>query len=178
MFTQTTTSPSTGFKRHTNELAADPFQARFGHFLPSGLKEEAHGMSWRTFTETYAPTSAIRIHNMFAAPLPGHTFNYFTNITTFRGGRRITLGRDIQATGAISACTNILAEMGFPLEIVNFHQMDIFEATVTFIQATHRGRTVWAMGFGPDRDNSGAAAMSSAAHRIHGHKINNSQHIR
>ncbi|QGU01235.1 hypothetical protein CKALI_01680 [Corynebacterium kalinowskii] len=171
MFTKTTTSPRTGFQRHTNELAADPFQARFGHNLPSDLREEARGMSWRTFTETYAPTSAIRIHNMFSEPLHGHKFNYFTNITTMRGGRRITLGRDIEATGAISACTNILGDLGYPIEIMKFHQMDIFEATVTFIQATHRGTTVWAMGFGPDRDNSGAAAMSSAAHRLHGHKI-------
>lgn len=171
MFTQTTTSPCTGFKRHTNELAADPFQARFGHNLPSDLREEARGMSWRTFTETYAPTSAIRIHNMFSEPLPGHKYNYFTNITTMRGGRHITLGHDIEATGAISACTNILGDLGCPIEILKFHQMDIFEATVTFIQATYRGNTVWAMGFGPDRDNSGAAAMSSAAHRLHGHKF-------
>lgn len=171
MFTQTTTSPSKGFTRHTNELATDPFQARFGHALPSGLKEEAHGMSWRTFTDTYAPTSAIRIHNMFSESLPGHTYNFFANITTMRGQRRITLGRDITATGPISACTNILGEMGYPLEILRFHQLDIFEATVTFIQATHQGTTVWAMGFGPDRDNSGAAAMSCAAHRLHGHTL-------
>lgn len=128
-------------------------------------------MSWRTFTETYAPTSAIRIHNMFSEPRPGNTHTFFANITTLRGGRRITLGRDIEATGAISACTNILAELNCPIEIVSFHQLDIFEATVTFIQATHRGTTAWAMGFGPDRDNSGAAAMSSAAHRLHGHKF-------
>lgn len=171
MFTKTPISPRTGFQRHTNELAADPFQARFGHNLPSDLREEARGMSWRTFTETYAPTSAIRIHNIHAESLPGFRNNYFANITTLRNGRRITLGRDIVATGAISACSNILADLECPLEILNFHQMDIFEATVTFIKATHRGTTIWAMGFGPDRDNSGAAAMSSAAHRLHGHKI-------
>lgn len=157
MLTQT----RTGFQRHTDHLTEDPFHARFGHRLPQGLRDEAEGMSWRTFMETYCPSDAARIQNVQSTPQPGFTQRYHAAIAN------TGMGREVTASGPISACTQMLAEWGRPVEIIKFHQCDIFEATVTFILATHQGERVWAMGFGPDRANSGAAAMSHAAHRLH-----------
>ena len=39
----------------TRRFADDPFLARFGHQLPRGLRQEAHGLQWRTFAATYSP---------------------------------------------------------------------------------------------------------------------------
>ncbi|WP_369803769.1 hypothetical protein [Corynebacterium sp. CNJ-954] len=70
--------------------------------------------------------------------------------------------------GAASAMTQILADHGRRVEILEFHQYDIFEATVTFVFAQHQTKKVWAIGFGADRDLSIASALASAAGRLHG----------
>jgi hypothetical protein len=70
--------------------------------------------------------------------------------------------------GSASAMTQILADHGRRVEILEFHQYDIFEATVTFIYAQHKTAKCWAVGFGADRDTSIAAALGSAATRLHG----------
>ena len=63
--------------------------------------------------------------------------------------------------------TETLADHGFRVEIAEFHQYDIFEATVTFIYAVHKSKRVWAVGFGADRDTSIANALCNAAARLH-----------
>ena len=45
----------------TRRFADDPFLARFGHQLPRGLRQEAHGLQWRTFAATYSPTPDLRL---------------------------------------------------------------------------------------------------------------------
>ena len=45
----------------TRRFADDPFLARFGHQLPRGLRQEAHGLQWRTFAATYSPTRDMRV---------------------------------------------------------------------------------------------------------------------
>lgn len=152
----------------TRFFADDPFRARFGHQLPRGLREEARGMEWRTFTATYAPASELRIHHIESTKLRGSTYRFTATITDSRDGSRTTTHREIRATGPISACTNLLADAGRRVEILEFHQFEIFEATVTFIYTCENNHRAWAMGFGSNRDLSAAAAMSSAAHRLHG----------
>ena len=45
----------------------DPFRARFGHRLPRGLRQEARGMNWQKFKDTYSPTNGpIQIKNFEA----------------------------------------------------------------------------------------------------------------
>ncbi|MDU0478999.1 hypothetical protein QVA66_07080 [Staphylococcus chromogenes] len=156
MFTQTRTTQLT-----------DPFAARFGHALPRGLKAQAHGMSWRTFMDTFAPHGDLRLSNIHEEKIRGGERRYCAQLTDTRSGRPLTTGRQQTASGAVRAISEMLWELGRPVEILNFHQCEIFEATVTFIYVGHLRKTTWAVGFGPDSNNSIAAALSSAAHLLH-----------
>lgn len=148
--------------------ADDPFRARFGYQLPRGLREEARGMEWRTFASTYAPTGSLRISSLDSDSRRGGMYHYNAILIENDGEHRATTETEIMATGPVSACTNLLADIGRRIEILEFHQFDIFEATVTFIYACNNGRCAWAMGFGGTAEQSSAAAMSSAAHLIYG----------
>ncbi|ALC06804.1 hypothetical protein CDES_12280 [Corynebacterium deserti GIMN1.010] len=149
-------------------FADDPFRARFGHQLPRGLREEARGMEWRTFTNTYAPTGNLRISNIESEARRGGMFHYTATMVDNTNGQRTFEDIQIAATGPTSACTNLLADAGRRVEILEFHQFDIFEATVTFIYTCNNRRRTWAMGFGGTADQSAAAALSSAAHLLYG----------
>ncbi|NLZ58603.1 MAG: acetyl-CoA acetyltransferase [Corynebacterium sp.] len=148
--------------------ADDPFRARFGFQLPRGLREEARGMEWRTFTSTYAPTASLRINNLASDSRRGGLYHYTATLIENSGAARDSTEAEIMATGPISACTNLLADAGRRVEILEFHQFDIFEASVTFIYASNNNRRTWAMGFGGTAEQSAASALSSAAHLIYG----------
>lgn len=148
--------------------ADDPFRARFGHQLPRGLREEARGMEWRTFTTTYAPTGNLRISNLESEARRGGMFHFNATLINNCQGERTTTDAHIMATGPVSACTNLLADAGRRVEILEFHQFDIFEATVTFIYTCNNVSRTWAMGFGGNPEQSAASAMSSAAHLLYG----------
>ena len=122
-------------------------------------------MEWRKFIATYAP-SALRVESMTATRRAAGRKSYELSITGLRGnaGTRVS----ITAMGASSAMTQILADHGRRVEVLEFHQYDIFEATVTFIFAQHETKKIWAVGFGADRDLSIANALASAAGRLHG----------
>ncbi len=183
-FTSTKTTPRSTiieFRRETPRPASvdpiqtepriyadDPFRARFGFQLPRGLREEARGMEWRTFTSTYAPTGNLRINNLASDSRRGGMYHYTATLIENIDQSRSTTDTEIMATGPISACTNLLADAGRRVEILEFHQFDIFEATVTFIYAANNNRRSWAMGFGGTAEQSAASAMSSAAHLIYG----------
>lgn len=143
--------------------ADDPFRARFGHKLPRGLREEARGMQWRDFVDTYSPTPTLRIQFPHIEQLRGPYFEYHAEI---KQGRTVHT-RSITASGPASACTNLLADMGYRVEMLSFHQFEIFEATVTFIYAGLDNRKHWAMGFGGNKEQSIAAALSSAVELLH-----------
>ena len=152
-------------KRRTRTFAEDPFRARFGRRLPTGMRQEARGMEWRTFVATYAP-DAIRVDSLQTTRLTAGRRNYGMSVSGLRDG--VSTRVSITSMGAASAMTQILADHGRRVEILEFHQYDIFEATVTFVYAQHKTSKVWAVGFGADRDNSIAAALASAATRLHG----------
>ncbi|APT85516.1 acetyl-CoA acetyltransferase [Corynebacterium aquilae] len=171
-----TTSPSTSFVEYHRDalrpatttpersepriFADDPFRARFGIQLPRGLREEAYGMDWRTFTATYSPASTVSIRHLESTRLRMGKFRFEADINGTH--------QEIIATGPVSACTHLLADAGRRVEILSFHQFDLFQATVTFIYTMHEGTRAWAMGFGATRDLSAAAALSSASQRLHG----------
>ena len=46
--------------------------------------------------------------------------------------------------------------------------VEIFEATATFLYATHNNSSVWAMGFGTTPEAATMTAMTCAANRLHG----------
>ena len=83
-------------------------------------------------------------------------------------GFRRSENKDIIAMGPISACTNLLADAGRRVEILEFHQYEIFEATVIFIRTCDHDKQAWAMGFGATTELAAASALSAAAERLHG----------
>nr|WP_041631266.1 hypothetical protein [Corynebacterium terpenotabidum] len=164
--TYRTTEPTPRIeKRRTRTFAEDPFRARFGRRLPVGMRQEARGMEWKRFIATYAP-DAIRVESLRATRLTAGRKSYELAITGLRAGMSTRVS--ITSMGAASAMSQILADHGRRVEILEFHQYDIFEATVTFVYAQHKMSKVWAVGFGADRDTSIAAALASAATRLHG----------
>ena len=65
----------------------------------------------------------------------------------------------------------MLAEEDRYVEILEFHQFEIFEATFTAIKVAHQineRNTAWAVGFGTTSEISIASAMASGAQRIYG----------
>lgn len=153
---------------------ADPLEQRFGagHQLPRGLREEAAGMSWALFSAVYCPSPKIRVSHLESEKLRGGTFRFtgeITEVSKTRAPQSHTL--EVEATGAVSALTHMLAANGRYVEILTFRQKQIFEATVTFVEVAHQNnhrRTAWAVGFGPTAESSTAAALTSGAYRIHG----------
>ncbi len=166
--TYSTTSTSRIEKRRmrTRTFAEDPFRARFGQRLPSGMRQEARGMEWKKFISTYAP-SAIRVEYMRSNRLRAGRHEFEMSISGLNPDGRGTQA-SITAMGPSSAMTQILADHGYNVEILQFHQYDIFEATVTFIYTTHKSKRMWAVGFGANRDHSIANALCSAASRLYG----------
>lgn len=178
--TQTESQDQSDFLRETASLnqpqqtrtrSEDPLQNRFGphHRLPRGLREEAAGMDWNLFIATYAPTAEIRLNHLSTEQLRGGLFRFrAARSHTSKTSRSYTDQLEIIATGPTSAWSSLLAETGRRTEILSFHQLEIFEATVTFIKVTDDRRTAWAIGFGPSPDTSIAAALSSGAQRLYG----------
>lgn len=166
--TYSTTSTSRIEKRRmrTRNFAEDPFRARFGQRLPSGMRQEARGMEWKKFISTYAP-SAIRVEYMRSNRLRAGRHEFEMSISGLNAEGQGTQA-SITAMGSSSAMTQILADHGYNVEILQFHQYDIFEATVTFIYTTHKSKRMWAVGFGANRDHSIANALCSAASRLYG----------
>lgn len=152
-------------QRRTRTFAEDPFRARFGRRLPAGMRQEARGMDWTRFIATYTPDS-IRVESLRSTRLTAGRKSYHMAITGLNEGMSTRVS--ITSMGAASAVTQILADHGRRVEILEFHQYDIFEATVTFIYAQHKNMKSWAVGFGADRDISIASALCSAATRLHG----------
>lgn len=152
-------------RKRTRVFAEDPFRARFGHRLPVGMRREARGMEWRKFAATYAPPT-YRVESLSSTRLTAGRRCYTITVTGLQSDAGTKAS--ITSMGAASAMTQILADHGRRVEILEFHQYDVFEATVTFIYAQHDTKKLWAVGFGSDRDLSIAAALASAAGRLHG----------
>ncbi|MEJ5920414.1 MULTISPECIES: acetyl-CoA acetyltransferase [unclassified Corynebacterium] len=150
-------------------FAEDPFRARFGHRLPRGLRQEARGMDWRTFMNTYSPSHGqLGIQSFDVEKGRAGRSTYFAELITGRGtdSERVQ-SMELEAMGPVSATTNMLADAGYRVEIVEFHQFEIFEATATFIYAAFNNHSVWTMGFGQTPEDSIMTAMVCAANRLH-----------
>lgn len=152
-------------RQRTRTFAEDPFRSRFGQRLPKAMRGEARGMDWKTFRRSYSPND-IQVEQLRSQRKSAGKRQYEISIRGLRAdqqGTRVT----ITAMGASSAMSEILADHDLAVEILKFHQYEIFEATATFIFATHNGKRTWAVGFGADRDTSIANALCSAAALLH-----------
>lgn len=174
---QTITSAQHTQQTHTTttpQRELDPLQIRFEttRRLPRELRDEAMGMSWSLFTATYAPTPTLRIADIETAPANWCYNSYRAELTkTSKTNAPHTWTEEVTASGPAHAFAAMLATEGRYIEILEFHQFEIFEATFTAIKVAHQINehdTAWAIGFGPTAEASVAAAMSSGAQRIYG----------
>ncbi len=152
----------------TQTRTQDPFAARFGKELPTGLREQAEGISWATFSDTFAPIADLRLRITEVETLPGTLKNFHITILNNTEQGLQEEHHCIRSSGAAMACTQLLADRGRRIEMLRFHQCQIFESTVTFILAGNDIHTRWAMGFGGTPEQSIAAALSTAGELLYG----------
>lgn len=158
----------------TQTVERDPFQIRFDspRRLPRELREEAMGMSWSLFSATYAPTPTVKISGIESRRDNWCYTTYTADITrTSKTFPPQTTHQEVTASGPAHAFAAMLADEGRYIEILEFHQFQLHEATFTAIKAAHQINercTAWAVGFGATSETSIAAAMASGAQRIYG----------
>lgn len=152
----------------------DPFQLRYDtpRRLPRELREEAMGMTWSLFTATYAPTPTVKFSDITATHENWCYTTYAADVTrTSKTFPPQTEHREATASGPAHAFSAMLAEEGRYVEILEFHQFELFEAKFTAIKVAHQideRNTAWAVGFGTTSEISIASAMASGAQRIYG----------
>ncbi|WP_137872242.1 2-isopropylmalate synthase [Rhodococcus sp. Q] len=144
---------------------ADPFSARFGMPLPTEMRAECAGMSWRTFLATYSPSGGpIRFGRWSVTPRGA-------GISEFKA--TLGIGDAIAQTtatacGPASALTTMLYDAGFQMEILSFHQLHIAaDRIATVLLCEHDGHRHWAIGFGADTTESSIEAMIAGANLLH-----------
>lgn len=152
----------------------DPLQARYDidTKLPRNLREEAAGMDWGLFMATYAPAATLHVgltptaHCLWA----GTRYSATVTVAT-KTERPRTTTCELTAAGPAAAVSRVLNDHGRYVEILSFHQIELYEATVTCVEVCHQvdhRRRAWAIGFGATPAHSVAAALSSGAQRIYG----------
>ena len=137
--------------------------------LPRGLREDAHTMSWSTFTATYAPSAGpLRLRHWHctdagrgAARLGTRTFQ-----ATLALGDRVETAT-ATATGPVAALTAMLYEHGVAVEMLRFHQLQSDDTIATFIHGTDGCRAEWAMGYSDDPTESALSAVIACANRLY-----------
>lgn len=165
--------PTTQQSTQPNETL-DPFQLRYDtpRRLPRELREEAMGMTWSLFTATYAPTPTVKFSDITATRENWCYTTYAADVTrTSKTFPPQTEHREVTASGPAHAFSAMLAEEGRYVEILEFHQFELFEAKFTAIKVAHQideRNTAWAVGFGTTSEISIASAMASGAQRIYG----------
>ena len=178
---QTHPTTDTGFTftpthapERTRTQERDPFQIRFDSpwRLPRELREEAMGMSWALFSATYAPTPTVKISDIEARHDHWCYTTYSANVTrTSKTFPPETKHHEVTTSGPAHAFGAMLADEGRYVEILEFHQFTLHEATFTAVKVAHQINerdTAWAVGFGATSEASIAAAMTSGAQRIYG----------
>lgn len=152
----------------------DPLKARYeiDANLPKELREEARDMDWSLFIATYAPEPTLKVTYTGAEKKTWMLSEYSFEVHALpktAAPRHTT--ETAASSGPVRAISRVLDRHNRYVEILAFHQIDIFQATATCIKVGHSerySRTAWVIGFGPSPEHSAAAAMSAGAQRIHG----------
>lgn len=155
-------------RRRTRTFATDPFRARFGVRLPQGMRQEARNMEWKDFINAYAPAD-IRVDHIETVRQRAGLHEYTITIKdpTGSGAGATDLTATIQSMGVARAITEILCDRGLPVEIREFHQFPIFQATATFLYVSDGNKRVWALGFGATPELSICNAICAGATNLH-----------
>lgn len=154
------------------ELPEDLRRIEIDRALPRELREHARDMDWGLFMATYAPEPTLSVTLTHEEKLNWMLSEYHFSVHAMpktRPARQTT--ESAQASGPVRAIGNVLNRHGRYVEILSFHQAEIFGQSLTMVKVGHSERhllTHWAIGFGATPAESAAAAMSAGAQRIHG----------
>lgn len=154
------------------ELPEDLRRIEIDRALPRELRECARGMDWGLFMATFAPEPTLDVTLTHEEKLNWMLNEYHFSVHAMPKTRppRET-SETAQASGPIRAIGDVLSRHGRYVEILSFHQTEIFGQSLTMVKVGHSERhllTHWAIGFGATPAESAAAAMSAGAQRIHG----------
>lgn len=174
--TSPTATTTTMRALHANTLSQerDPFQIRYDidSKLPRELREEARSMDWGLFKATYAPAPTMYLNLTTIEQVNWCERRYVIELTcTSKTAIPTTTHCEVTATGPAAAISQILNDNGRYVEILSFHQIELYEATVTCVKVAHQvdhTRCAWAVGFGASPAHSITAALASGAQRIYG----------
>jgi hypothetical protein len=142
---------------------SDSCASHFRTPLPPELRAEATGMSWSTFTETYAPAAGpIRLGAWTASPGRHDLLECQATIATGDSIASLTA----TASGAIAALSDMLYRLGSGVEIIRLHQYPHSGGVATFLLCERDERRSWSMGSGPCGEESALGALIAAANRL------------
>lgn len=189
--TATSTATGTTGRAPATGTTSCPFQERFGRRLPRGFAEHATGMDWRTLLDTFAPSSdRFHLADFTRRPL-GRGITAYEAILATRGTsespRRTSASSRGEAEspgdftahrlttrscGDLTAMSDMLGQIGTPVEVERFHQYDgpgfgDAQSWCTILRATSGRRETWALGFGENPSEASIAALLSAATLLH-----------
>ncbi|GAA1166501.1 hypothetical protein CGLAUT_10710 [Corynebacterium glaucum] len=155
-------------------IEPDPLKARYeiDANLPRELRHEARDMDWGLFIATYAPEPTLKVTLTACKQKDWMKSEYsFDVYASPKASASRNFHETIEATGPVRAISQLLDRHRRYVEILAFHQIEIFEATATCLKIGHSERDhrkAWVIGFGGTPEASAAAAMSAGAQRIHG----------
>jgi hypothetical protein len=154
------------------EPAESPAVRLDGVPLPRGIREDAHTMSWSTFTDTYAPSAGpLRLGQWECTDDDRPATRLGPQARSFRAtlgfGDRIETAT-ATATGPVAALTAMLYDHGVAVEMLRFHQLRSDDTIATFIQGSDGCRAEWAMGWSEDPTQSALCAVIACANRLYG----------
>lgn len=145
-----------------------PYTRRFERPLPPAFAAESAGMRWRDFCSTYAPENGpLRLRDWSERPL-GRGEHHFEAIFSTTCPDASAVSAQTTASGAISACSEILYSLGYGIEIERFHQHHRGTTWATMLYCRAGGTEgAWAIGFGENSAESSVRAMLSAIARLY-----------
>lgn len=154
---------------HFDEVMA---RIELGASLPRELREEARDMDWGLFMATYAPEPTLKITHTGTTQKNWMMSEYAFDVDAMpKASPARRTSEVIEANGPVRAITRVLNIHNRYVEILKFHQVELFGQTATFIKVGHSERhfrNAWVAGFGETPEASAAAALSAGAQRIHG----------
>lgn len=146
----------------TTTATTHPYCERFAAPLPREFAHESAHLNWSDFCSTYAPADGpLALRNWSSRSLGRGLHRFEARFADDRAA-------SATASGAIRATSDMLHDLGYPLEIERFTQHGEGGQFSTVIRATGRhGRSTWAVGFGDTGPQSATQAMLSAIARLY-----------
>lgn len=154
------------------ELPEDLRRIEIDRALPRELREAARDMDWGLFMATFAPEPTLNVTLQAEEKINWMLSEYHFDVHAMpktEAARHTS--ETVEASGPIRAIGEALNRHNRYVEILSFHQAEIFDQTLTMVKVGHserHTRTYWAIGFGATPAESSAAAMSAGAQRVHG----------